>query len=126
VTDHKPLLVILGPKKEIPPLAAARMQRWAFQLSAYDYEILFKPTTAHSNADGLSRLPLQHTQPALVSTNEVAQISLFNLAQVQALPISSQQLGRATLSDPVLSKVFRYTRSGWPSGPYITREDDTK
>ena len=123
VTDHKPLLVIHGPKKEIPPLAAARMQRWAFQLSAYDYEILFKPTTAHSNADGLSRLPLQHTQPALVSTNEVAQISLFNLAQVQALPISSQQLGRATLSDPVLSKVFRYTKSNWPSG---TLEDTLK
>ena len=35
VTDHKPLLAILGPKKGIPPLAAARLQRWAFQLSAY-------------------------------------------------------------------------------------------
>ena len=34
VTDHKPLLVILGPKKGIPPLAAARMQRWSFLLSA--------------------------------------------------------------------------------------------
>ncbi len=28
-TDHKPLTTILGPKKGIPPLAAARLQRWA-------------------------------------------------------------------------------------------------
>ena len=29
VTDHKPLTAILNPKKGIPPLTAARMQRWA-------------------------------------------------------------------------------------------------
>ena len=33
VTDHKPLTAILGPKKGIPPLAAARLQRWAWILS---------------------------------------------------------------------------------------------
>ena len=33
VTDHKPLITILGPKKGIPPLAAARLQRWAWTLS---------------------------------------------------------------------------------------------
>ncbi len=30
VTDHKPLTAILGPKKGIPSLAAARLQRWAW------------------------------------------------------------------------------------------------
>ena len=39
VTDHKPLTAILGPKKGIPPLAAARLQRWAWILSAYTYKI---------------------------------------------------------------------------------------
>lgn len=29
VTDHKPLLAILGPTSGVPTLAAARMQRWA-------------------------------------------------------------------------------------------------
>ena len=53
VTDHKPLLTILGPKHGIPPLAAARMQRWALLLSAYTYEIEFWPTNKHGNADGL-------------------------------------------------------------------------
>ena len=29
VTDHRPLVTILGPTKAVPPLAAARIQRWA-------------------------------------------------------------------------------------------------
>lgn len=39
ITDHKPLLSILGPKKGIPQLAAARLQRWTYLLS---YDIAFK------------------------------------------------------------------------------------
>ena len=34
-TDHKPLMAIFGPKKEIPSLAAARLQCWAVTLSPY-------------------------------------------------------------------------------------------
>jgi len=35
VTDHQPLVALLGAKAAIPTLAAARMQRWALVLSAY-------------------------------------------------------------------------------------------
>ena len=35
VTDHKPLTSILGPKKGVPVIAAAQLQRWAVILSAY-------------------------------------------------------------------------------------------
>ena len=59
VTDHKPLIAILGPKTGIPTLAAYRLQRWAILLSAYTYNIQFRPTDQHGNADGLSRLPLK-------------------------------------------------------------------
>ena len=58
VTDHKPLTSILGPKTGIPPLAAARLQRWAILLSAYQYDIVYRDTKSHANADALSRLPL--------------------------------------------------------------------
>ena len=42
VTDHQPLLALLGPKAAIPTMAAARMQRWAIVLSAYDYQIEYR------------------------------------------------------------------------------------
>ena len=56
VTDHQPLTTIFSPKKGIPPLAAAELQRWAVLLSAYSYTIEFKPTFQHANANALSRL----------------------------------------------------------------------
>ena len=109
VTDHKPLVSLFGPKKAIPPLAAARLQRWAITLSAYSYDIEYKPTSQHVNADSLSRLPLQSTE----SSEDV--VNVFNVAQVDTLPLTSQQIATATKKDPVLSQVFRYTQSGWPS-----------
>ena len=62
LTDHKPLTTILGPKAGIPSLAAARLQRWALLLSSYKYQIQYKATQTHSNADGLSRLPVKTDQ----------------------------------------------------------------
>ena len=59
VMDHKPLLVILGPKKGVPTLAAARTQRWVLILLAYQYELQFRSTDEHKNAEMLSRLPLK-------------------------------------------------------------------
>ena len=53
VTDHKPLQAILGPKSAVPILAAARMQRWALVLSAYDYDLAYRRSEEHSNADAL-------------------------------------------------------------------------
>ena len=58
-TDHKPLLNILGPKSAVPTLAAARLQRWALILASYHYDVLFRRTSEHSNADGLSGLPAE-------------------------------------------------------------------
>ena len=57
VTDHQPLIVILGPKKG-SATGGARLQRWAILLSVCKYQIEFRSTKAHANADGLSRLPL--------------------------------------------------------------------
>ena len=62
ITDNQPLTAILGPKRGIPTLAAARMQRWALLLTAYTYDIQYRSSKAHANADGLSRLPLKSTE----------------------------------------------------------------
>ena len=51
LTDHKPLTTILGPKTGIPSIAAARLQRWALLLACYQYQIKYKSTLSHANAD---------------------------------------------------------------------------
>ena len=59
LTNHKPLTTILGPHNAIPTLAPARLRRWVIILSAYQYNIVFRRTEEHANADGMSRLPLK-------------------------------------------------------------------
>jgi hypothetical protein len=43
-------------------LASSRIQRYATFLSGYDYEIVFRKTEKHANADVLSRLPLENSE----------------------------------------------------------------
>ena len=110
VTDHKPLTTILGHKAGIPSLAAARLQRWALILSAYTYTIEFRPTKQHANADGLSRLPLGSRKEAALDY-----INNFMVGQIQAMPVTAEQVQTATRRDPVLSQVYRYVQEGWPA-----------
>ena len=44
-------------------MAAARIQRRALTLAAYNYSIKYKPGPEHANADALSRLPLPVSPP---------------------------------------------------------------
>ena len=123
ITDHKPLTTILGPKHGIPSLAAARLQRWALILAAHSYEIEFPPKGAHGNADGLSRLPLKSDGKDITADAP----SVFNLRQLRNLPVTSKEMQAATRTDPVLRKVLRCVRGGWPQKceeelqPYWTR-----
>jgi len=57
LTDHRPLTLLLGPKHGISVLAASRLQCWAIQLSAYQYDIEYQASKDHANTDALSQLP---------------------------------------------------------------------
>ena len=127
VTDHRPLKTILGPKTGIPSLAAARLQRWAIVLSAYQYNIEFKRIEAHGNADGLSRLPLPGVG---ADESTVADMDIFNIAQMEALPVTVEQLEQATRRDADLRQVWQNVQLGWPDvvpehlKPYSFRRDE--
>lgn len=116
LTDHKPLLTILGPKSAIPTLAALRMQRWAIILLAYDYDIQYKRSSDHANADALSRLPCQCDTEEGVDDGGV-----FCVSYVDELPVSATDIATETRHDPILSKVLDLTLSGWPK--YVPNPD---
>ena len=69
VTDHKPLLALLNQHKSTSEQASARIRRWALFMSSYEYQIKFRKTEQHGNADALSRLPLP-MQPSRVPVAE--------------------------------------------------------
>ena len=98
MTDHKPLLAILGPKAKLLTLATARFQRCAICLTAYNYEL---PTNKLSNADGLSCLPLEQSDE---NVQDVA--TILNLKQIEVLPVDAGRLSKETRKNPKLSKVI--------------------
>ena len=126
LTDHKPLTTILGSHIGIPPLAAARMQRWALLLSAYQYDIRYRQSECHGNADALSRLPIVGAPMEEEGTRDV---EVYNVTQLETLPVTYQQLKTATNHDPVLGQVVQCIRNGWPPvavsdelKPYVARK----
>ena len=80
-------------------------------LSGYHYNIQFRPTAAHGNADCLSRIPLSLSS----SAGNYEDPAVFNIGQIESLPVQVSQVMAATRSDPVLSRVLQYARTGWPS-----------
>ena len=62
------------------------------------------------NADGLSRLPLQDAV-----TEKLDDAGVFNLSQLDQLPVTADDIRRATAKDKTLSQVLRYTQEGWPT-----------
>ena len=131
-TDHKPLLTILGPKKGLPTLAAARLQRWTIILTVYQYDLEFRSTQAHSSADGFFKATIAGTSQCCMwkqgdgCTSSNSWVCV-NLGQIEIFPVDTDRLRHATQADPVLSKVCLYTQRGWPNDvnpeqkPYATR-----
>ena len=110
LTDHRPLLTLFGPQQPVPAHAAARLQKWALILASYNYKIEYRSTTAHVDADSMSRLPLPQTW-----SPKCENIECFFLEPDVVTNVTSQMIKRQTQVDPVLSKVYNYVISGWPS-----------
>lgn len=110
LTDHRPLLSILSENKPVPPVAAARIQRWALTLSAYAYKIQFRKGSSNGNADACSRLPLQTRG----KDPPVPMESVFLLSQLDDTPVTAHMLKVEVERDPVLNQLKSYIQNGWP------------
>ena len=126
VTDHGPLTSIFNPRKGIPAMTVARLQRYALFLAGFEYSIEYMNTTQHGNADGLSRLPLEEARDK--ETVDLAEI--FQVSQMEVLPVSADTIRQATQRDPIFSRVMEHTKQGWPAvcekelEPFYRRKDE--
>lgn len=126
ITDHQPLTAIFNPEKSIPVTTAARLQRYAIFLSGFTYNIEYKNTKKHNNADALSRLPMQSD----MNINSEDADDLFHVLQIEDLPITSAEIQRETRKEKVLASVLYQAMNGWEitddslMKPYFTRRNE--
>ena len=119
ITDHKPLLGLFGSNKVIPAMSSSRMQRWVLMLSAYDYTIEHRSGIKNSNADALSRLPMQNTVDE--SEVKIPGDVVFVLDHLnQQTTTTAAQIRNHTRRDPTLAKVLQHVQSGWPEVSFPT------
>ena len=117
VTDHKPLLSVFSPTKATPALAANRLARWALILNQYNYSIEYRNTSAHGNADVLSRLPSgpdAHLDHEEEEEDNMYVINAIKTISSQLKPTDPGVLLKESAKDPTISTVIRYTQEGWP------------
>ncbi|GFV68242.1 uncharacterized protein K02A2.6 [Trichonephila clavipes] len=106
ITDHKPLIAIFGSKRGLPVLAATRLLHYALILQSFEFDIIRK-TIEHGNADFLSRLP--KTSEELEVKDD---ITIFQMSQIEALPVTSKELRQETSKDIELGPLLRALREG--------------
>lgn len=79
-------------------MASACVQRWALMLSAYKYDISYKPGASHANDDSLSRLPVANTIGEVPLPGDV----LLVFRTVEGTPVTASQIRQwTTLTRPL-------------------------
>ena len=94
--------------RAVPPMASARLQRWALTLSAYQYKIEYIPSANLANADALSRLPRPVTTTYTGLPGELVQL----MNHLKTTCVSAEEIKCWTEKDPLLSRVCRFVISG--------------
>ena len=98
LTDHKPLITLLGAHKPVPQLAAERIKRWAMLLAAYEYTTEFISGNHNMYADFPSKKPIKTWCP----TEEQVSVNVMFIEGDQF--VNTLVVALETKRYPVLSK----------------------
>ena len=99
-SDHNPLRYLFSESQPVPAMASAR---WALILSAYNYAIVYRSAMEQSNADGLSRLPVEETPKEVFLPGEMV-LTLGALSDEER-PVTITSIRAWTAKDPILARV---------------------
>ncbi|XP_055614964.1 uncharacterized protein K02A2.6-like [Toxorhynchites rutilus septentrionalis] len=113
ITDNEPLKQIFSDTKGLPKMSALRMQLYATFLQSFNYNIQFRPTNQHANADAFSRLPLKEsTLDTVIEENDYLEVNI-----IETLPLTDEELAKATATDPDVKVLMQGLRNGKSVGP---------
>ena len=108
------MVTLFAPDKAIPGLAANRLARWALFLGQFQYTLEFRKTNHHQNINALSRLP-SGEDLIFDEEKESDVLCAIETLSLQIQPTDSLLVKKESSQNPVLAKVMRFTREGWPS-----------
>ncbi|KAK9700560.1 Integrase zinc binding domain [Popillia japonica] len=83
------------------------MQHYALFLQSFNYNIKYKNTKLHANADALSRLPISST-----SIHDYDVCDCFEISQIEKLPITVKELEAETVKDENLKQLLTALKLG--------------
>ena len=132
ITDHKPLLGIFAPNKNISAMASGRIQRWSLLLQSYNFTLRHRSGALLGTADALSRLPLSPESRGVTESTPIPAEWPMLVNFLDSSPVTSEHIRKETTKDPTMSKVFKFCELGWPTSsirdpnltPYVRRKDE--
>jgi len=107
LTDNKPLTQILNPGKGLPAYSAMRMQHYAVFLQGFDFDIKYRKTGNHGNADGFSRLPIKEN-----NTTKYDALDVYTINTLSMLPIKASEIQIETRKEINLLKIVEALEKG--------------
>ncbi|KAK9700413.1 RNase H-like domain found in reverse transcriptase [Popillia japonica] len=99
---------ILRPEKDLPATSAIRLLHYASFMAGFKYEIIYRNTKEHANADYLSRL--QHTKAGTLDEE-----ATYYLSQIQILPVTRNEIRKETRKDTELTKIINEIQGELPA-----------
>ena len=94
VTDHAPLCALLKARHQ-----SGKLARWGQTIAEFNVEIKYRPGRQHSNADGLSRAPLESVNSVQADETTTNTAANDNMASQQRV-------------DPKLKAIIEYLDGG--------------
>ena len=132
ITDHKPLLGVFSPTKNISPMSSGRIQRWSLLLQGYNFTLRHRSGSLLGTADALSRLPLSDKSNPIYENTPIPCEWHLLVNFLDSSPVTSDDIRKETNKDPTMSKVLKFCELGWPTTPtgdpnltpFIRRKDE--
>lgn len=107
VTDHKPLTSIFHPHQTLPALSTMRLFHYAHFLSGFNYDVEYRASAKHANADYLSRFPVE-----IAKETSIDQHCSYQLQQINVLEIQPEVIANETRKDNELKTLLEALQAG--------------
>ena len=102
ITDCRPLKSIFAAHNAKPSLSATRLLHYAIFLQGFNYDIEFRKSEDHSNADFVSRFPV-----CQANVNQLDTPSYLHESTIVKLPLKTKLIAEETAKDPEMHHLYR-------------------